>query len=373
MKKRFVSVVAVCISACLSASILAGCAEATPKGYIFANPPTAGLARPDTGFSIDGVFDETAYQNQRWLRGVKVEKDNDNLTYDGAQNDVNSASTFAMTSVFGDKGIYIATEYKAAEGEQIYVNPDRGSTLNSITELYFAPAKLASINEIGACEIDMQPSGSLLFKRKAADGGWREFPAPNAIMAQLGTTCNGEFGETISEGGQRATGYTCELFVPWEYVDKIGGEGTADVIRNGGEIFLNAAPITSYNYLGTNSSSDRWWWMVGSQLDNGAWGNIDGWYHFNENGLVSYDIDIVVTEGGCAMERFGYDFAVANNSVTFLVKADEGYGIGGVTVNDENYSVTYTDTAAQREGYFTIPAAKVTANLSVNVEFEPNA
>lgn len=136
MKKRFVSVVAFCIAACLSASILSGCAEDITskeyKDYIFTNPPTAGLAKPDDGFSIDGVFDETAYHNQRWFRGVKVEKDNDNLTYDGAQNDIDEAATFAMTTYFGENGIYIATVYKAAEGEQIYVNPDRGSTLNSI-------------------------------------------------------------------------------------------------------------------------------------------------------------------------------------------------------------------------------------------------
>lgn len=371
MKKRTFSIVSFLTAACLTMGILAGCAqEISPEKYTFTNPPAQGLAKPDAGFVIDGVFDETEYQNQRWLRGVKVEKDSENLTYDGAKNDIDRAASFAMTTVFGENGIYVATEYKAAEGEQIYVNSDRNSTLNSITELYFAPKKLASIDEVGACEIDMQPSGDLLFKRKTADGSFAEFPAPNAIMAQLGTTCNGEFGATISEGSQRATEYTCELFLPWEFIDKIGGEGTADSIRNGGEIFLNAAPITSYNFLGASSNSDRWWWMFGSQLDNGAWENVDGWYHFNENGLVSYDIDISAGSGGAVMERFGYDFAVANNSVTFLIKADEGYSVGDIKVNEISYadSIVYTDHSL-REGYITVPAEQVTESLSVKAEF----
>ena len=374
MKRKWMIVTATLATLTLSAGVLAACSGGgdDPEDYTFTNPPTEGLAQPDEGFKIDGVFDEAAYQNQRWFRGVKVEKDNDNLDYDRAADDLDGAATFSMTTAFGEKGVYIAVEYTAAEGERLFVNPDRASYLNSITELYFAPPGVASINDIGACEIDMQPTGALSVKRKSADGGWSSFPATNDIMAQLGVTCNGAVGETIPDGEERATAYTCELFMPWAYIDKIGGAGTADIIKNGGEIYLNAAPITSYNYLGTNNNVDRWWWMIGSQLDDGAWGNVNGWYHFNKDGLVAHDLEITATGSGSVTERMGYDFAVANNSVVILTKADEGNALTDIKVNGTSYmdSLVYTDDDLLK-GYITIPASAVKQDLKVEATFEP--
>lgn len=341
--------------------------EETVRDYTFEDYTPEGLAQPDEGFKIDGVLDESEYANQRWLRAVKVAKDEDNLNYDTAVAEIADAAQFGMTSYFGTKGVYIAVEYKAGKGESLYANPDRSSTQNSITELYLATPQSQDIEDVYVCEIDMAPDGELNFKKNDSHGNWDNFATTNDIMAQLGAQTDGVLTEFVGEGEQRATKYTMELFIPWDYLDLIGGDGTADLIKEEGELRLNAAPITSYNYLGTDSNVDRWWWMIGSQLDDGAWGNVDGWYHFDENGLKSYDIEIDIEgEGGGVMERLGYDFAVANNSVTFLTKADQGYALESVKVNGVDYTAQTTSVGS---GYFVVPASAVTEKLVVEAKF----
>ena len=264
---------------------------------------------------------------------------------------------------------FISMRYFLDENKIIRYNYDRcrDDKQNSITELYFAPPQATDIKDITVCEIDMGPDGSLNFKKNNSNGSWDNFATTNDIMAQLGTQKNGVVGEFVPEGQQRATEYTMELFIPWGYVDKIAGEGTADVIKNGGEIYLNAAPITLYNYLGTDGDVDRWWWMIGSQLDDGSWGNTRGWYHFNKDGLVAYDIEIEMTGDGVVMERMNYDFAVANNSVTFLTHPADGCALTEITVNGKSYS---DSVAFVGDGYFVVPASEVTQDLKVVAVFE---
>ncbi len=264
---------------------------------------------------------------------------------------------------------FISMRYFLDENKIIRYNYDRcrDDKQNSITELYFASPQATDIKDITVCEIDMGPDGSLNFKKNNSNGSWDNFATTNDIMAQLGTQKNGVVGEFVPEGQQRATEYTMELFIPWGYVDKIAGEGTADVIKNGGEIYLNATPITSYNYLGTDGDVDRWWWMIGSQLDDGSWGNTRGWYHFNKDGLVAYDIEIEMTGDGVVMERMNYDFAVANNSVTFLTHPADGCALTEITVNGKSYS---DSVAFVGDGYFVVPASEVTQDLKVVAVFE---
>ena len=324
------------------------------------------MSDPDEGFKIDGVLDESVYSEKTWLRAVKMEKLDSYLDYDVAAKAIEEAARIGMTTHYGTEGMYVAIEYKAAVGEQLYVNPDRSSTQNSIAELYLAMPQGQDIEDKYVCEIDLGPDGSMVFKKNNWGGNWDNYATTNDIMAQLGVQTNGQVGQFIDEGQQRATEYTMELFIPWEYLDKIGGEGTADLIK-AGDVRMNLAPITSYNYTGTDDKVDRWWWMLGSQLDDGAWGNLNGWYHFDNGGLKAYDIAIEVkNEGGKVMERFGYDQAVANNSVTFLTYADETHAIKSVTVNGKDYS---DEPSAVGNGSFTVPASEVTKDLEVVVEF----
>lgn len=324
------------------------------------------VADPDEGFKIDGVLDESVYAEKTWLRAVKMEKVDEFLDYDAAKAEIEKAAKIGMTTHYGTEGMYVAIEYVAAEGEQLYVNPDRSSTQNSIAELYLAMPQGQDIEDKYVCEIDLGPDGSMVFKKNNWGGNWDTFATTYDIMAQLGVQTNGQVGQFIDEGQQRATEYTMELFIPWGYIDKIGGEGTAKLIQEG-DVRMNLAPITSYNYTGTNGDVDRWWWMLGSQLDDGAWGNLNGWYHFDSDGLKAYNIDIEVkNEGGNVMERFGYDQAVANNSVTFLTYADETHAIKSVKVNGVEY---VEKTSAIGNGSFTVPASEVTKDLKVEVEF----
>lgn len=367
MKRKWI-VLPLCLACTLTAVAAAACTpqeEDNVRDYTFEDyEPEMGA--PDEGFTIDGVLDEAVYSQKRWLRAVKVEKTDGLLDYDVAVAAIEDAATIGMTTHYGTKGMYVALEYKAAVGEQLYVNPDRSSTQNSIAELYLAMPQATSIEDKYVCEVDMQPDGTLVFKKNNWGGNWDNFATTNDIMAQLGVQTNGVVGEFVGEGEQRATQYSMELYIPWDYIDKIGGEGTADLIK-AGDVRMNLAPITSYNYQGTDGTVDRWWWMLGSQLDDGAWGNLNGWYHFNGDGLIAYDIDIEVTgEGGSIMERFGYEQAVANNSVTFLTKTDETHAIKSITVNGKDYT---DQPSAIGNGSFTVPASEVTQDLQVSIEF----
>lgn len=342
-----------------------GSSDVEVKDYTFEDWKPE-MSDPDEGFKIDGVLDESVYSEKTWLRAVKMEKLDSYLDYDAAAKAIEEAAKIGMTTHYGTEGMYVAIEYKAAVGEQLYVNPDRSSTQNSIAELYLAMPQGQDIEDKYVCEIDLGPDGSMVFKKNNWGGNWDNYATTNDIMAQLGVQTNGQVGQFIDEGQQRATEYTMELFIPWEYLDKIGGEGTADLIK-AGDVRMNLAPITSYNYTGTNGDVDRWWWMLGSQLDDGAWGNLNGWYHFDSDGLKAYDISVEVQgEGGKVMERFGYDQAVANNSVTFLTYADETHAIKSVTVNGKDYS---DEPSAVGNGSFTVPASEVTKDLEVVVEF----
>lgn len=370
MKRKWI-VLPLCL-ACVFTAIGAAACNKEPQGdqtevpeYTFEDYKPE-MSAPDEGFKIDGVLDESVYAEKTWLRAVKMEKLDSFLDYDAAKAEIEKAATIGMTTHYGTEGMYVAIEYVAAEGEQLYVNPDRSSTQNSIAELYLAMPQAKDIEDKYVCEIDLGPDGSMVFKKNNWGGNWDSYATTNDIMAQLGVQTNGQVGQFIDEGQQRATEYTMELFIPWEYIDKIGGEGTADQIK-AGDVRMNLAPITSYNYTGTDDKVDRWWWMLGSQLDDGAWGNLNGWYHFDGNGLKAYDIDIEVkNEGGAVMERFGYDQAVANNSVTFLTYADETHAIKSVTVNGVEY---VEKTSAIGNGSFTVPASAVTGDIKVVVEF----
>ena len=130
--------------------------------------------------------------------------------------------------------------------------------------------------------------------------------------------------------------------------------------------------ITSYNYDGDDLNADRWWFSTASQLDGDGWTNPSEWYHFNHSGLAGYDINITQkgdTAGGKVMEYLGYDFAVADNTVTFLINEAEGYALKTFNVNGQSAlgSVVYDENG--RAEYITL--GKVTGNIDIEVEFVP--
>ena len=123
------------------------------KEYTFTNPEPE-LAKTDEGFKIDGIADEEAYKNANWLY----------LNNNGEGNNVN----IAVTSHFGERGMYFV--FDVTESFPIYVNPDRKSYLNSGIEMYLAPAGTKNDRENNFFEIDLQPTGNMVFKM--TNGRW---------------------------------------------------------------------------------------------------------------------------------------------------------------------------------------------------------
>ena len=97
----------------LTGLILAGCGEKTgikevpsEEVYSFENPDVI-KAEPDSGFVIDGVLDEAAYQNNNWLY----------LHNEDGGNTVD----IAMTSYYGERICAHLCQYQAWQyTQQLY-------------------------------------------------------------------------------------------------------------------------------------------------------------------------------------------------------------------------------------------------------------
>ena len=204
----------------------------TNEQYTYVNPDES-KAEPDAGFVIDGILDEKQYLRNNWLYL--------------SNHEGGTGVEIAMTSYFGEKGMYFV--YDVTEETPIYVNLDRPSYLNSCIEMYLAPSKVNNMKGNSVFEIDLLPSGDMIFKKSNGKGGYVEVSTTNDIMAYLGTTTKG--GELNTEA---CYGYCLELFIPWEYMDKFDLDAAS---MKESYVYAGPAHITSFNYTGTNMNIDR--------------------------------------------------------------------------------------------------------------------
>ena len=141
-------------------------AAENPYGYI---NPDETKAKTDAGFTIDGILDEVAYQNNNWLY----------LHNDDGGNDVN----IAMTSFFGEQGMYFV--YDVTESAPIYVNTKRASYMNSCIEMYLAPSYVMGVQENSIFEIDMMPTGDMTFKKSNGKYGYENVISSAEIVVNV--------------------------------------------------------------------------------------------------------------------------------------------------------------------------------------------
>ena len=179
------------------------------ESYTFINPDPA-RAETDAGMKIDGVFDEAVYSQNTW-------------TYLHNANGGNTVD-IAITSYFGEKGIYFA--YEVRESTPIYVNMARASWMNSCIEMYLVPSSVEKMPSENIFEIDLLPTGYLLFKRPNAAGGWSDVSTTHDKMAYLGAK---PFGGEVNT--DECTGYDLELFIPYDYLDVLGVD--AQLVKDG--------------------------------------------------------------------------------------------------------------------------------------------
>ena len=360
----------------------------TPPEYTFEDGrPDGELTAPDKGFEIDGVLDEAAYSSIRWLEGPVLRpyytSDGQGVyyDYDVIQEKTASAGQVKMGTYYGENGVYIAYSYQEQAGKVCYVNPSRRSYRNSGVELHIGiPSSATMTGDETISRLTVNANGALTIAKTQGDIWMAPYGTEDhANMPYVGLTGNG----TRTDENADRTEYTFELFIPWGYFDEVGGEGTAQSMKDGGDLVVAPGIITANNYTGTGQT-DREYYVLSARLDDGEWSNAQGWYHFNRDGVVAYDIEIAQPQNGSVQEWMGYDTAAKNSSLTFVTKANEGYALKEFRVNgvavprDYIHYDMYTTLGADAESnvqkaYIKIPEKEITGDVSVEAVFEPLA
>lgn len=353
MKKKslILTLSALVIVACMGGA-MAGCSkdfkvESSDATY----NPALGFTAPshvtDSNINLDGVLDEAVYnaEGHRWYNGLKI---------DGTER-----AKIDVTTVFGNEGIYVAFDVTELTNG-IFYNPDRSSWLNSGVEMYLALEGTTSIDskDYTTFEIDMECSGRLTFKRRFMDG-WANVSTTYDISPVYAASLKGG-----NYNQSACYGYSGELFIPYDFLEYLG---ILEDDKEVGQVYINPVLITSYSYEGTLQSDRNWYNLAAADTDGDGWANPSSFLHFDENGFVSYDIKTEITGNGSVSTPKGYKFAVADNSLTLNILADDGYTLDALTVNDEDYKgkITYQNYNAQL--YF----SSVTENLNVKASFKP--
>ena len=308
------------------------------KEYTFTNPEPE-LAKTDEGFKIDGIADEEAYKNANWLY----------LNNNGEGNNVN----IALTSHFGERGMYFV--FDVTESFPIYVNPNRKSYLNSGIEMYLAPAGTKNDRENNFFEIDLQPTGDMVFKMTNGRWGYIDAKTTNDKMARLGATTKGGAINT-----SECYGYVLELFIPWDYLEWLG----VDVAKMQDHALVNVAHITSFNYAGTNENIDRYWYSFGDQV-GAAFADVYRYYKFDKDGAVgTVPVNFV---NGEHYSISGQASVLSGKSATVTVTPEEGYSITSVLVDGKE---RIGDVKYNSDGSATLTINNITKEVTVSAVAE---
>ena len=280
----------------------------TKESYTFINPDPA-RAETDAGMKIDGVFDEAVYSQNTW-------------TYLHNANGGNTVD-LAITSYFGEKGIYFA--YEVRESTPIYVNMDRASWMNSCIEMYLVPSSVKKMPSENIFEIDLLPTGYLLFKRPNAAGGWSDVSTTHDKMAYLGAK---PFGGEVNT--DECTGYDLELFIPYDYLELLGVD--PQLVKEG-YVNVNPCHITSYNEDGTDGSVDRFWYSFGKQLGGDGWNDVNRYFKFNASGAMG-TVTVDMEQGeNCTIS--GKPNAIPGLNTTVTITPDAGYALTSILCDGE--------------------------------------
>lgn len=335
MKKKVTLILLICLLAVVAAAVTLLVVYGdtlfnvpTNETYTFINPDES-RAETDEGMTVDGVLNEAVYSQNTW-------------TYLHNANGGNTVD-IALTSYFGEKGIYFA--YEVRENTPIYVNMDRSSWMNSCIEMYLVPSDVKGMPSENVFEIDLLPTGYLLFKRPNAAGGWSDVSTTNDKMAFLGATTHG--GEVNSDS---CTGYNLELFIPYDYLEHLGVD--PQLVKNG-YVNVNPCHITSYNETGTDGSVDRFWYSFAKQLGGDGWNDINRYFKFNKDGAMGTVKNEFAETENCTIS--GNPTAIPGLDTTVTVTPDTGYALCSIACNGKEL-IQYVNYNEDGSAVITLPA-----------------
>ena len=329
----------------LLAVVLAGCVQEgkinkvpAEKEYTYVNPDKT-KAETDAGIKIDGILDEEAYKNNNWLY----------LHNEDGGNKVD----IAMTSYFGEKGVYFV--YDVTESVPIYVNLDRPSYMNSCIEMYLALPHVTSMQQDDVFEIDLMPTGDMLFKRSNGKrDGYTNVTTTNDIMAVLGTTTKG--GEVNTAD---CYGYCMELFIPWDYMQWLDMD--VESVKNG-FVYINPAHITSYNLAGTDTSIDRYWYFY-AQQNGAAFSQVSKYFRFNGQGVIG-NVPVTLQQGEHYTIQGNNSVLLGMDSVATIVP-EKGYALTSVVVNGKEM---IKEVSFNEDGSVTVKAPSDAKGVTISAD-----
>ncbi|MBQ8803910.1 MAG: metallophosphoesterase [Tyzzerella sp.] len=313
---------------------------ASEEKYEYFNPDET-KAEPDDGFVIDGVLDEEQYKKCNWLK---------------LKNDQGGAGVdLAMTSFYGKKGMYIV--YDISESSPIYVNLERESYMNSGVEMYLALSDVTSMASNKIFEIDLLPTGDMNFRQRTGKENWVNVASSDDIMAYLGATTKGGAVNT-----EECNGYNLELFIPWDYMDKLGMNASE---MQESFVYINPVHITSYSLTGTNAGTDRYWYAFATQLGSDGWNDVAQYFRFGERGVLG-TVPVKLVEG----ENYtitGNDSVIPGMMTTVTITPEDGYALNSILVNGEEY---IKKVAYNEDGSVTLKLRGVKEGLVISASAE---
>ena len=294
--------------------------------------PQEDLPAYDADIKMDGVLNDAAYAQLRWLENEYV---TNNVTV-----------TVRMSAYFGEKGVFLLFD---VDDPAVFINPDRNPSWNSGIELYLAEAGVDHIEGEG-WEIDFTPGIDMVSTRLQRNGGFVAM-----LTAKEDTPFMRSVGKGGAVGAEGTEGYTMEAFFPYGFfgID----EGGLDALA------LNPVLLRAYDLV-DNEYSQRVWHNFGLECKKGySFSNPTTWWQFKEGGLDAWLVTLQ-TDGNGTLD--GNSFVVNGESLELTVTPDTDYSIKSVKCGGTDY----TDKLFIEDGAMKVVIDNVAQDITVEAEFE---
>ncbi len=272
----------------------------------------------DSNIVFDGVLDDAAWNDQRWLEVSHV---------------TDNAIGVKMTSYFGTDGLYIALD---VDDYGVFFDEKRDAAYNSGIQLYISSMEGGKNITGYGYEISLTAGGQVKVKKYTG----------RMYELYLGRV----YTEAVVKGelnSEDATGYTMEAYIDY---DLFGGECN--------QVYANAAIVRSMSETG----SDRQWYSFGQNDRGAAWTRAETWWTFGSEGLVAYDVTFKTGENGTAE---GKSYVPGGDDYTFCVVPDQGYYAKQVMLGTEDA----TSALYYIDGKTYCTVDNVQSDLNVQVTF----
>lgn len=297
----------------------------TPKTPDYTFPPfvdtyekSKSYTSQDSNIVFDGVLDDAAWSEQRWLEVKHVTEESIGVK---------------MTSYFGTDGLYMAFD---VDDLGIFFDEKRDAAYNSGIQLYIS--SMDGGKNITGCGYEISLTAGGQVKIKQYTGSMYELYLGRVYCESAVK------GELNSED---ATGYTLEAYIDY---DLFGGECQ--------QVYANAAIVRAMSESGT----ERQWYSFGQNDRGAAWTRAETWWTFGEEGLVAYN---VMAETGDLGAIDGKPYVPGGDDYTFCIVPNDGYYAKKVMCGDEDVTsaLYYMDGKA----YCTVE--NVQGDLQIQVTF----